>query len=74
MQYVLIALGLAFALWLNLRPLRNGTFSELWGAPSDEDYVEDGLPPRRRPAFKRLFVERLFASRPEDEEPVGSKR
>jgi hypothetical protein len=52
---------LAFALWLKFRPYRNGTFSQLWGAPSDDD---DVAPPDDK---------RLFGPFPEDEQSTPTR-
>ncbi len=57
----LVALPLlAFALWLKARPGRNGTNAELWGAPSDQELIEAGLPPRDARSYHAEPERRLF--------------
>jgi hypothetical protein len=73
-QYLLAIPVLAFALWLKFRPFRNGTYSELWGAPTDEDLTASGLPPRDpNSAQKKQPTERLFGPFPEDNEAANPR-
>ena len=53
---------LALAIWLKFRPYRNGTFSQLWGAPSKDDDVAP--PPDKR----------LFGPFPEDDPSAPKHR
>lgn len=69
MEYLLAVPLLALAIWLKFRPVRSGTFSELWGAPTDEELAEAGLPPRNpQAAGKKHPTKRLFGPFPEDNE------
>jgi hypothetical protein len=73
-EYLLAIPLLAFALWLKFRPYRNGTFSELWGAPSDDELAKAGLPPRDPHATKKQPSKRLFGPFPEDNQSAPPRR
>ena len=57
---------LAFALWLRARPGRVGSNAELWGAPSDKDLIDAGLPPKDSAATTPGSPRRLFGPFPEE--------
>jgi hypothetical protein len=68
LSFLLALPFLTFALWLKARPGRNGTNAELWGAPSDEELIEAGLPPRDARSYHAKKEPRLFGPFPEDQE------
>jgi hypothetical protein len=72
-EYLLAIPLVALALWLKFRPYRNGSFSELYGAPTEEELAEAGLPPRDSQALtKEQPTKRLFGPFPEDDQPPSS--
>ena len=74
-EYLLAIPLLAFAVWLKFRPFRNGRFSELYGAPSDEDLAEAGLPPREsHAATQKQPTKRLFGPFPEDDQTTPDRK
>jgi hypothetical protein len=66
--YLLAIPLLGFALWLKARPGRNGSNAELWGAPSDEELIDAGLPPRDPRSRHAKQKRRPFGPFPEDDE------
>jgi hypothetical protein len=68
LSFLLALPFLAFALWLKARTGRNGTNAELWGAPSDQELIEAGLPPRDPNSYHAKNEPRLFGPFPEDQE------
>lgn len=58
--------GFVFVLWLKARPGRTGSNAELWGAPSDEDLIDAGLPPKDSLSDRARKPRRQFGPFPED--------